>query len=97
MLLFCGNLKFLQYKDDSACLFLRKSLSINSLPFDVWTQLISSTLSRGKYEETIQDAENAIESHPSQPFPFLAKRNIITLLKEHGLSLKALSRGKFLL
>ena len=96
MLLFYGNLKFLQYKDDSACVLLRKSLSINSLPFDVWTQLISSSLSRGKYEETIQDAENAIESHPNQPFPFFAKGIALSALKKHDLSLQILFKGKLL-
>ena len=53
-------------------LLLKESLNINSLPIDAWIQLISSTISRGKFDIAIKDSEAAIESHPNQPFPYLA-------------------------
>ena len=67
-----GNLKMMQGKEDTACYYLRESLNINSLPIDAWIQLISSTISRGKFDIAIKDSEAAIESHPNQPFPYLA-------------------------
>lgn len=72
VLLIMGNLKMMQGKEDTACYYLRESLKINSLPIDAWIQLISSTISRGKFDIAIKDSEAAIESHPNQPFPYLA-------------------------
>ena len=72
VLLIMGNLKMMQGKEDTACYYLRESLNINSLPIDAWIQLISSTISRGKFDIAIKDSEAAIESHPNQPFPYLA-------------------------
>ena len=72
VLLIMGNLKMMQGKEDTACYYLRESLKINSLPIDAWIKLISSTISRGKFDIAIKDSEAAIESHPNQPFPYLA-------------------------
>jgi tetratricopeptide (TPR) repeat protein len=72
VLLLLGNLKMHQRKEDTACFYIRESLKINPLPFEAWTQLISSTLSRKKLGVTVRDSKNALESHPNQPFLYLA-------------------------
>lgn len=96
ILLFYGNLKFLENKEDSACFFLRKALAINPLEYEMWAQLISSSLSRGKYNDAIKDAELASESHPNQPFPFFAIGLALNAKEKYEKALKELKRGKLL-
>ena len=96
ILLFFGNLKFLQRKEDSACLYLRKSLLLNPLEYDAWIQLISSSLSRGKLNQAIEDAKLASENHPNQPFPFFACGLALNSNQKYDLALKELNRGKLL-
>tara|TARA_Y100000385_G_scaffold91038_2_gene93930 strand:+ start:559 stop:2277 length:1719 start_codon:yes stop_codon:yes gene_type:complete len=96
VLLFFGNLKFLLRQEDSACYYLRKALAIRPNEFDIWVQLISSNLSRGKYNDVIKDAEQAIQSHPNQPFPYFAKGLSLNIKKEYSLALKDLEKGKLL-
>ena len=94
VLLILGNLKMMQGKEDTACYFLRKSLNINSLPIDGWIQLISSTISRGKFDIAIKDAKAAIESHPNQPFPYLAMGISLSNNEQLDESLKFLYLGR---
>lgn len=94
VLLIMGNLKMMQGKEDTACYFLRKSLNINSLPIDGWIQLISSTISRGKFDIAIKDAKAAIESHPNQPFPYLAMGISLSNNEQLDESLKFLYLGR---
>ena len=96
VLLIMGNLKMMQGKEDTACYYLRKSLSINSLPIDAWIQLISSTISRGKFDITIEDSKAAIESHPNQPFPYLAMGISLSNNERYNESLNFLNSGKAL-
>ena len=96
ILLFFGNLKFLQQKEDSACLYLRKSLVLNPLAYDAWIQLISSSISRGKFNQAIEDAKLASESHPNQPFPFFACGLALNSNQKYDLAIKELERGKLL-
>jgi len=94
VLLIVGNLKMMEGDEDTGCSYLRKSLKINSLPIEAWVQLLSSTMSRSKFDITIKDAKAAIESHPNQPFPYLAMGISLTnsgLLNE---SLKFLLKGR---
>lgn len=94
VLLIMGNLKMMQGKEDTACYFLRKSLNINSLPIDGWIQLISSTISRGKFDISVKDAKAAIESHPNQPFPYLAMGISLSNNEQLDESLKFLYLGR---
>ena len=96
ILLFFGNLKFLQRKEDSACLYLRKSLLLNPLEYDAWIQLISSSISRGKLNQAIEDAKLASESHPNQPFPFFVCGLALNSNQKYDLALMELNRGKLL-
>ena len=94
VLLIMGNLKMMQGKEDTACYYLRESLKINSLPIDAWIQLISSTISRGKFDIAIKDSEAAIESHPNQPFPYLAMGISLSNNELLDKSLKFLHSGR---
>ena len=94
VLLFFANLKFLLHQEDSACYYLRKVLNLNSSEYDVWVQLISSSLSRGKYNDVIKDSEKAIQSHPNQPFPYFTKGLSHNIKKQYNLALKDLEKGK---
>lgn len=96
VLLFFGNLKFLENKEDSACYFLRKSLLLNPNEYDVWVQLISSSLSRGKFEVAIQDAILASENHPNQPFPYFAKGIGLSNTSKFQQAIEELEKGKLL-
>ena len=96
ILLFFGNLKFLLQQEDSACYYLRKALLISPNEYDVWVQLLSSNLSRGKYNDVIEDAKQAIQSHPNQPFPYFAKGLSLNIKKKYNLALKDLEKGKLL-
>ena len=73
ILVLLSDLSFIQMKEDTACSLLREALSINPTSYKLWGQLIGSTMTRGLYKESLQDAENAILYHPNQPFPYLAK------------------------
>ena len=94
VLLLLGNLKMHQRKEDTACFYIRESLKINPLPFESWTQLISSTLSRNKLEATIKDSKNAIESHPNQPFLYLALGIALNQKNEFESAIENLEKGK---
>ena len=94
ILLLMGEFKMLLRKEDTACYFIRESLKINPLPFSAWFKLISSTLSRNKFDITINDAQMAIENHPNQPFPYLAIGVALNRKKEHTKALNELLKGK---
>ena len=94
VLLLLGNLKMHQRKEDTACFYIRESLKINPLPFESWTHLISSTLSRSKLEATIKDSKKAIESHPNQPFLYLALGIALNQKNEFESAIENLEKGK---
>ena len=94
VLLLMGDFKMLLREEDTACYYIRESLKINPSPFNAWSKLITSTLSRNKFDITINDAKMAIESHPNQPFPFLAIGIALNRKKEHAKALKELLKGK---
>jgi tetratricopeptide (TPR) repeat protein len=94
VLLLLGNLKMHQRKEDTACFYIRESLKINPLPFEAWTQLISSTLSRNKLEATIKDSKNALESHPNQPFLYLALGIALNQKNKFENAIENLKKGK---
>ena len=96
VLLLLGNLKMHQRKEDTACFYIRESLKINPLPFEAWSQLISSTLSRNKLEATIKDSKNAIESHPNQPFLYLALGIALNQKNKFESAVENLEKGKSL-
>jgi tetratricopeptide (TPR) repeat protein len=96
VLLLLGNLKMHQRKEDTACFYIRESLKINPLPFEAWTQLISSTLSRNKLKATIKDSKNAIESHPNQPFLYLALGIALNQKNKFESAVENLEKGKSL-
>jgi tetratricopeptide (TPR) repeat protein len=94
VLLLRGNLKMHQRKEDTACFYIRESLKINPLPFEAWTQLISSTLSRKKLGVTVRDSKNALESHPNQPFLYLALGIALNQEKNFDSAVEFLKKGK---
>ena len=94
VLLLMGDFKMLLREEDTACYYIRESLKINPSPFNAWSKLITSTLSRNKFDITINDAKMAIESHPNQPFPFLAVGIALNRKKEYTKALKELLKGK---
>ena len=94
VLLLLGNLKMHQRKEDTACFYIRESLKINPLPIEGWTQLITSTLSRNKLEITIKDSKNAIESHPNQPFLYLALGIALNQKNKFESAIENLKKGK---
>lgn len=94
VLLLMGDFKMLLREEDTACYYIRESLKINPSPFNAWSKLITSTLSRNKFDITINDAKMAIESHPNQPFPFLAIGIALNRKKEYTKALKELLKGK---
>tara|TARA_B110000967_G_scaffold27489_1_gene25321 strand:+ start:114 stop:1805 length:1692 start_codon:yes stop_codon:yes gene_type:complete len=94
VLLLMGDFKMLLREEDTACYYIRESLKINPSPFNAWSKLITSTLSRNKFDITINDAKMAIESHPNQPFPFLAIGIALNRKKEYDKALKELLKGK---
>ena len=94
VLLLMGDFKMLLREEDTACYYIRESLKINPSPFNAWSKLITSTLSRNKLDITINDAKMAIESHPNQPFPFLAIGIALNRKKEYAKALKELLKGK---
>ena len=94
VLLLMGDFKMLLREEDTACYYIRESLKINPSPFNAWSKLITSTLSRNKFDITINDAKMAIESHPNQPFPSLALGIALNRKKEYTKALKELLKGK---
>ena len=94
VLLLMGDFKMLLREEDTACYYIRESLKINPSPFNAWSKLITSTLSRNKFDITINDAKMAIESHPNQPFPSLAIGIALNRKKEYTKALKELLKGK---
>ena len=94
VLLLMGDFKMLLREEDTACYYIRESLKINPSPFNAWSKLITSTLSRNKFDITINDAKMAIESHPNQPFPSLAVGIALNRKKEYTKALKELLKGK---
>jgi len=94
VLLLMGDFKMLLREEDTACYYIRESLKINPSPFNAWSKLITSTLSRNKFDITINDAKMAIESHPNQPFPSLAIGIALNRKKEYAKALKKLLKGK---
>lgn len=94
VLLLMGDFKMLLKEEDTACYYIRESLRINPSPFNAWSKLITSTLSRNKLDITIIDAKMAIESHPNQPFPSLAIGIALNRKKEYTKALKELLKGK---
>ena len=94
VLLLMGDFKMLLKEEDTACYYIRESLKINPSPFNAWSKLITSTLSRNKFDITINDAKMAIESHPNQPFPSLALGIALNRKKEYTKALKELLKGK---
>ena len=94
VLLLMGDFKMLLREEDTACYYIRESLKINPSPFNAWSKLITSTLSRNKFDITINDAKMAIESHPNQPFPSLAIGIALNRKKEYTKALRELLKGK---
>lgn len=94
VLLLMGDFKMLLREEDTACYYIRESLKINPSPFNAWSKLITSTLSRNKFDITINDAKMAIESHPNQPFPSLAIGIALNRKKEYTKALGELLKGK---
>ena len=94
VLLLMGDFKMLLREEDTACYYIRESLKINPSPFNAWSKLITSTLSRNKFDVTINDAKMAIESHPNQPFPSLAIGIALNRKKEYTKALRELLKGK---
>ncbi|MBM78449.1 MAG: hypothetical protein CL846_08195 [Crocinitomicaceae bacterium] len=88
-----ADIKFLQNKNDSAAIFLRKSLSINPMPFEVWSQLLTSELSSKKFLITIEDAKKAITHHPNQPLSYLVLGVAQSSINKYELALKNLKSG----
>ena len=88
-----ADIKFLQNKNDTACIFLRKSLAINPIPFEVWSQLMTSELAENNYIEVIEDAKNAIINHPNQPLSYIILGVAQSSIKEFDKSLTSLKNG----
>ena len=93
ILLFYGNLKFLQQEHDSACHYLRKSLRINPLDYSVWVQLMSSCISMGNYDDALKDASSAIENHPNQPFSYFVKGLVLNINEKYLEAAEILKNG----
>ena len=93
ILLFYGNLKFLQQEHDSACHYLRKSLRINPLDYSVWVQLMSSCISMGNYDDALKDATSAIENHPNQPFSYFVKGLVLNINEKYLEAAEILKNG----
>ncbi len=96
ILVLLSDLSFIQMKEDTACSLLREALFINPTSYKLWGQLIGSTMTRGLYKESLQDAENAILYHPNQPFPYLAKGIIYNMQNKWDDALLMLKQGKLL-
>ena len=94
VLLLVGNLHMMSRKVDSACYYLRESLKYDPSEIEVWIQLLSSSLSINKFKIVVQDAKNAIESHPNQPFPYLALGIALSNLGKLNEAIQILIKGK---
>ena len=96
ILVLLSEIKFIQTKDEEACILLGKALEINPLPYELWTQLITNQLSRGNFEDALKDADKALLIHPNQPFSYLAKGIVLNSKKEWEDALGVLNKGKLL-
>ena len=91
--LLCADIKFSQEKNDSAAIFLRKSLAINPVPFEVWSQLMTTELAENNYLSVIKDAENAIINHPNQPLSYIILGVAQSSIKNYNDALQNLKTG----
>ncbi len=91
--LLCADIKFLQNKNDSASIYLRKSLALNPNPFEVWSQLMTTELTSNNYIKVITDAENAIINHPNQPLSYIILGVAQASIKSYNKALKNLKDG----
>ena len=96
VLVLLSEIKFIQTKEDEACMLLSKALEINPLPYELWTQLITNNLSRGDFNDALKNADKAILIHPNQPFSYLAKGIVLNRKKEWENALEVLNKGKLL-
>ena len=96
VLVLLSEIKFIQTKEDEACILLSKALEINPLPYELWTQLITNNLSRGDFNDALKNANKAILIHPNQPFSYLAKGIVLNRKKEWENALEVLNKGKLL-
>ena len=96
VLVLLSEIKFIQTKEDEACMLLSKALEINPLPYELWTQLITNYLSRGDFNDALKNADKAILIHPNQPFSYLAKGIVLNRKKEWENALEVLNKGKLL-
>lgn len=88
-----SDIKFLQNKNDSAVTYLRKSVSINPFPFEVWSQLLTSELASKNYSKTIEDAKKAIIHHPNQPLSYIVLGVAQYSIEKYELALENLQNG----
>jgi tetratricopeptide (TPR) repeat protein len=88
-----ADIKFLQNKNDSACIYLRKSLFIDPFPFEVWSQLMTTELASNNYQKVVKDAGNAIINHPNQPLSYIILGVAQAAVKNYEESLKSLTTG----
>ena len=91
--LLSADIKFLQKKNDSAAIYLRKSLAINPVPFEVWSQLMTTELAENNYLSVIKDAENAITNHPNQPLSYIILGVAQASIKNYSDALQNLKTG----
>ena len=96
VLLLLSNLHMMNSNIDSASYYLRESLKFNPSDIEVWIQLISTSLSKSKFQDVVKDANNAIESHPNQPFPYLALGIALSNLGELDEAIETLNNGRSL-
>ncbi len=96
ILVLLSEIKFIQLKEDVACELLSKALEINPIPYNLWTQLITTHLSRGHFEDALINAEKALLIHPNQPFSYLAKGIVLNRNKNWEEAIDILNRGKLL-
>ena len=96
ILVLLSEIKFIQAKEEEACILLSKALDINPLPYELWTQLITNHLSRGNFDDALKDADKALIIHPNQPFSYLAKGIVLNRKKEWEGALDILNKGKLL-
>lgn len=94
VLILLSNLHMMNRNIDSASFYLRESLKFNSSDIEVWIQLISTSLSKSKFQDVVKDASNAIESHPNQPFPYLALGVALSNLGELDEAIENLNKGR---
>ena len=75
ILVLLSEIKFIQAKEEEACILLSKALDINPLPYELWTQLITNHLSRGNFDDALKDADKALIIHPNPTIFIFSERN----------------------